>query len=218
MLHSCNELCPAALPTCPAVIPGTLTGCAVNLGAGNVPGYRRCVSADVSQGAGRQMQLASSLRVLNNQLVLSGALLLPNYACTLGPSGWVGFGLPQSQASTRQMFGARVFVAQPEPGAPTGEQPCRDMPASMPWPVPNACLHACLRACGIVACCWSHAVALLLCRFCQPAAAIRIHGIKSAAAPNHLAGASVAAFSLQGTSPYQFYPPTGLLARAGALR
>ncbi|KAI7835674.1 hypothetical protein COHA_010413 [Chlorella ohadii] len=134
----------------PAAIPGTASGCAVNLGAGNVPGYRRCMRADVSQGAGRQMQLATSLRVLNNQLVLSGALLLPSYGCTLGRSGWVGFGLPESQAGTRQMFGARVFVAQPAPKAPTG--------------------------------------------------------------------ASVAAYLLNGTSPYQFYKPPGLLPRGGTLK
>lgn len=159
------------------------------------------------------MQLASSLRVLNNQLVLSGALLLPNYACTLGPSGWVGFGLPQSQASMRQMFGARVFVAQPEPSAPTGDQALSCC----------ACLHACVEACGIISCCWSCCVEslavllLLLHAFASPPRQF-VHAVTSAAAPNHLAGASVAVFSLQGTSPYQFFPPTGLLPRAGALR
>lgn len=124
----------------------------MNLGAGNVPGYRRCMRADVSQGAGRQMQLATSLRVLNNQLVLSGALLLPSYGCTLGRSGWVGFGLPESQAGTRQMFGARVFVAQPAPKAPTGTLRCAALCCAMLCQAELCCERLQLQLCRCLGC------------------------------------------------------------------
>lgn len=182
-----------------AAVPNTASGCAVNLGAGNVPAYRRCVTADVSEGAGRKMQLATSLRALNKQLVLRGALLLPSYACTLGPSGWVGFGLPESQASLRQMFGAQVFVAQPAPKAPTGE-------------LSAACALCCLpSAPGRPA----HAAALA--QSLPPQGyAVAPTCVCGASAP--VAGASVAAYSLNGTSPYQFYKAPGLLPRGGALR
>ena len=104
-----------------AAIASAPAGCAVNLGPSYVPGYRRCYRADISQGAGRQLQLATLLVVLNNKLVLRGALLLPSYTCSLGPSGWVGFGLPESQANIAKMVGAKVLFTLPAPGTPTGE-------------------------------------------------------------------------------------------------
>ncbi len=109
--------------TCPlsAAIVSAPSGCAVNLGSSYVPRYRRCIRADVSQGAGRQLQLATSLVVLNNKLVLSGALLLPNHACTLGPAGWLGFGLPKDQASPNKMVGSKVLFIQPASSTPSGE-------------------------------------------------------------------------------------------------
>lgn len=91
----------------------------MNLGQGAVPRYRRCIRADVSRGAGRQVQLATSLAVMDGKLVLRGALLLPKHTCTLGTSGWVGFGLPREQGGD-DMIGARVMVTQPSPAAPTG--------------------------------------------------------------------------------------------------
>jgi len=111
--------------TCPlsAAIAAAPSGCAVNLGSSYVPRYRRCLRPDVSPGAGRQLQLATSLVVLNNKLVLSGALLLPSHACTLGPAGWVGFGLPKDQASPNKMVGAKVLFIQPAPSTPSGEAP-----------------------------------------------------------------------------------------------
>ncbi|KAI7837423.1 hypothetical protein COHA_008735 [Chlorella ohadii] len=104
----------------PRAIVAAPSGCAINLGSSYVPRYRRCIRADVSQGAGRQLQLATSLAVLNNKLVLSGALLLPNHACALGPAGWVGFGLPKDQGSPNKMAGAKVLFIQPAPSAPSG--------------------------------------------------------------------------------------------------
>lgn len=106
----------------PAAIVAAPSGCAINLGSNYVPRYRRCIRADVSQGAGRQLQLATSLAVLNNKLVLSGALLLPSHACTLGFAGWVGFGLPKDQGSPNKMVGAKVLFIQPAPSAPSGER------------------------------------------------------------------------------------------------
>lgn len=113
--------CGLAFSCMPAAIASAPVGCAVNLGPSYVPGYRRCFRVDVSQGAGRYLQLATSLVVLKNKLVLSGAALLPSYTCSLGPSGWVGLGLPESQANTAKMVGAKVLFTLPAPGTPTGQ-------------------------------------------------------------------------------------------------
>lgn len=83
------------------------------------PRYRRCYHADVSKGAGRKVQLATSLVNVGGTLVLRGALLLPKFACTASTTGWVGFGLPKEQGSG-DMKGANVFISRPAPATDLG--------------------------------------------------------------------------------------------------
>ncbi len=109
---------PPPLPS-PAALPGTANGCRVNQGLYGAPLYRRCYHADVSKGAGRKVQLATSLVNVGGTLVLRGALLLPKFACTASAAGWVGFGLPKEQGSG-DMKGANVFITRPAPATDLG--------------------------------------------------------------------------------------------------
>lgn len=109
---------PPHLSLNPSVIPGTAAGCVVNLGSAGTPRFRRCVRADVSGGGGHWVQLASRLVVVNRQLVLRGALLVPRPDC-VNPGGWVALGLPSSQGEDG-MVGAQAFITRPAPAADTG--------------------------------------------------------------------------------------------------
>lgn len=174
------------------------------------------------------MQLASSLVVLNTQLVLSGSLLLPRYACTLGPSGWVGFGLPKDQASTAQMVGAKVLFIRPAPNTPTGEGRVNwVVRGKQLWMGPptqytgelqseqcaSFLVHVDMRAgsgAAVSAACWPNLPPRL--------AVARLMPIHAPTTDASLAGGTVYARLLNGTSPTQFKPATGLLARTWTLK